>query len=91
MSAAAVPAPQTGPEAMRRFMREHPLVTTDMFTPAERAAWAVAVRRGLALTAADLRAMVTAALEADAEDMPEPCSECGSRLAYAHGNGCSRA
>ena len=38
-----------------------PVVTTEMFTPAERAAWSVAVERGLSVTAADLRAMLASA------------------------------
>jgi hypothetical protein len=37
-----------------------PVVTTTMFTPAEQAAWEVAVERGLAVTAADLRALLKA-------------------------------
>jgi hypothetical protein len=39
-----------------------PVVTTTMFTEAERAAWEVAVLRGLAIEAADLRALLNAAM-----------------------------
>ena len=46
-----------------------PVVTTTMFTPAEQAAWDVAVGRGLALTAADLRAMLEAAAMALMTDL----------------------
>ena len=38
-----------------------PVVTTTMFTDAERAAWEVAVQRGLRIEAADLRAVLEAA------------------------------
>ena len=41
--------------------RDEPVVTTAMFTEAEREAWWVACQRELPVTAADLRAMVTAA------------------------------
>ena len=51
-----------------------PVVTTEMFTPAERAAWSVAVERGLSITAADLRAMLTASAVAE----PQP-DETGVR------------
>jgi hypothetical protein len=38
-----------------------PEVTSGMFTPAERAAWTVAIDRGLAIEPADLRALLLAA------------------------------
>ena len=38
-----------------------PVVTTTMFTEAEKAAWEVAIDRGLPIEAADLRAMLKGA------------------------------
>jgi hypothetical protein len=38
--------------------RDEPVVTTTMFSEAERAAWAVAAGRGMAIEAADLRALL---------------------------------
>ena len=49
------PFPVAGPQARDE------VVTTTMFSAAEHAAWQVAVRRGLALTAADLRHMLEGA------------------------------
>lgn len=43
-------------------MNSEPVVTTPDFTAAERAAWEVAVQRGLAIEAAGLRAMISTAL-----------------------------
>jgi hypothetical protein len=56
-----------------------PVVTTTMFTPAEQAAWEVAVERGLAITAADLRAMLTAA-ETGTTALPDPYGDNGEDL-----------
>ena len=42
-------------------MSMEPVVTTSDLTAAERRAWEVAVERGLAITAADLRALLAAA------------------------------
>ena len=42
-------------------MSDEPVVTTTMFTGPEKAAWEVAVDRGLSIEAADLRALLDAA------------------------------
>jgi hypothetical protein len=67
-----------------------PVVTTTMFTPAEQAAWQVAVDRGLSIEAADVRAMLAAAAESD-EDLPPPLPCCGTRVHYAHDPACQGA
>jgi hypothetical protein len=52
---------------VRKIRRDEPVVTTSMFTPAEQAAWQVAVERGLPIEAADLRALLNAARRAEDE------------------------